>query len=746
GYSEMLAEEAEDMGEEHFVEDLKKIHGAGKHLLALINDVLDLSKIEAGKMDLYLETFDIGSMVQEVTVTIQPLVDKNANTLAVECPADIGAMRADMTKIRQGLFNLLSNACKFTKEGRVSLTIWRESANGDSEWVVFEVRDSGIGMTPEQMGRLFQAFSQADSSTTRQFGGTGLGLAISRHFCQMMGGDISVASEPGKGSAFTIRVPAEVEAPVPAETPAAPETLVAASGIEGAKRILVIDDDEQARNLVCRMLSRERFDVVAVAGGEDGLRRAREVRPDAIVLDVLMPTMDGWSVLTALKADAELSGIPVVMLTVMNDSNIGLALGATDYLTKPVERDRLVAVLRKCCGEDLQGGVLIIEDDSITRQMVRRMLEKEGLPVREARNGRVGLQRLESERPALILLDLMMPEMDGFQFLEAMRTREEWRTIPVVVVTAKDLTQEDRDRLDGYVKLTVQKGSYSREDLVAEIQRLVGEQPAVRPAAAVPPLADDRQRRNTVLVVDDDPKMQDLIGRALAREGFRTVSAANGKECLAMARSLHPLAITLDVLMPEMDGWATLGALKADPELADIPVVMVTVLDERNAGFALGATEYLTKPVDRDRLVSILRRFRDQAAGTSGLIVEDDFLTRQMLRRILEKEEWGVSEAENGRVALARLAEMKPALILLDLMMPEMDGFEFLEELRRHEGWQAIPVVVITAKDLTQADRDRLEGRVERVIQKGAYTREDLLREVRKSVAAHAHRQAPVEA
>ena len=207
-----------------------------------------------------------------------------------------------------------------------------------------------------------------------------------------------------------------------------------------------------------------------------------------------------------------------------------------------------------------------------------------------------------------------------------------------------------------------------------------------------------------------------------------------------MARSLHPLAVTLDVLMPEMDGWATLGAMKADPELADIPVVMLTVLDERNRGFALGATEYLTKPVDRDRLVAILQRFRREAAGTPALIVEDDFMTRQMLRRILEKSQWEAVEAENGRVALDRVAENPPALILLDLMMPEMDGFEFLDELRRHEEWCQIPVVVITAKDLTPEDRARLEGRVERVIQKGAYSREDLLRDVRRLVAAHAQR------
>jgi PAS domain S-box-containing protein len=343
GYSEMLSEEATDLGQDSFVPDLKKIHGAGKHLLSLINDVLDISKIEAGKMDLFLEQFEIKPLIDDVTATIQPLVDKNGNALIVSCPDDIGSMHADVTKVRQGLFNLLSNASKFTNEGRITLRVSRLQKDG-ADWVHFAVSDTGIGMTPEQLGKLFQAFSQADASTTRKYGGTGLGLAISRKFCQMMGGDIGVASEPGKGTSFTIQLPAVVQQKK-AET-RAPQAAAAAADAQGTP-VLVIDDDPNVHDLMRRFLGKEGFRIVTALSGEEGLRLARESPPDVIVLDVQMPTMDGWVVLQHIKADPLLRDIPVVLVTMMDQKNLGYSLGANEYLTKPVDRERVASVLKK---------------------------------------------------------------------------------------------------------------------------------------------------------------------------------------------------------------------------------------------------------------------------------------------------------------------------------------------------------------------------------------------------------------
>ncbi|MDQ2800713.1 MAG: response regulator, partial [Armatimonadota bacterium] len=443
GYSEMLQEEAEDQGLEDFTPDLQKIQSAGKHLLALINDILDLSKIEAGKMELYLEDFDIAGVVGDVAATVQPLIAKKNNSLIVHCPDDAGKMRADLTKVRQSLFNLLSNAAKFTENGEITLDVVRDGG----DWL-FTVRDTGIGMTAEQTAGLFEAFAQADASTTRKYGGTGLGLAITRHFCRMMGGDATVESAPGSGSAFTLRLPAVVreaktadgETPVVTYSETPPVTTA-------GDLVLVIDDDPAARDLMRRFLSKEGFRPETAGSGEEGLRLARLLHPVVITLDVMMPGMDGWAVLQQLKADAETQDIPVIMLTMVDDKNIGFALGATDYLTKPIDRSRLAAVLgRYRCGEG-GCGVLLVEDDDTTREMMRALLTREGWNVSEAVNGLAALEQMETARPDLILLDLMMPEMDGFEFAQRLRERPEWHTVPVIVLTAKDITDADRLRL-----------------------------------------------------------------------------------------------------------------------------------------------------------------------------------------------------------------------------------------------------------------------------------------------------------
>ncbi len=477
GYSEMMIEDSQEMGNKVFTDDLGKINSAGKHLLALINDILDLSKIEAGKMNLFLETFDVAEMVKGLAATIKPLVEKNENDLQVSVADGAGAMRADLTKVRQMLLNLLSNACKFTKKGTIRLQVERgpapPGAQGSSaDGLIFSVTDSGIGMTEDQMEKLFRPFTQVDDSTTRQFGGTGLGLSITRHFCQMMGGDVKVTSEPGKGSTFTIRLPAEI-----AVLPETPGALISEQKTNedesGVNVILVIDDDPSAREMMQRLLKKEGFDVVIAVGGEEGLKLAKKLHPVAITLDVLMPGMDGWSVMTALKSDPDTADIPVIMLTMMDDRNMGYSLGAAEYIIKPFDRNQLIAVLKKFRHSAEEKTVLVVEDDAPTREMVRRILEKDGWIVLEAENGKVGLEQLAKARPALILLDLMMPVMDGFEFVEVIRKREDLKDIPVLVVTVKDLTADERGKLTKSVQKIVEKGSCSHEDLLRIVRDAV---------------------------------------------------------------------------------------------------------------------------------------------------------------------------------------------------------------------------------------------------------------------------------
>ena len=479
GYSEMLQEEAVEQGLDSFGTDLEKINLSGRQLLALINDILDLSKIEAGKMDLYLETFDINGLIDEVAATIGPMVEKNSNDLQIGRAKNLGGMHADQVKVRQALYNLLSNAAKFTHDGSIRLTANREMMD-DSEWIVFCISDTGIGLSSEKIVKLFQDFTQADASTTRKFGGTGLGLALTRRFCQMMGGDVTVNSTPGKGSTFTIKLPAivhEMKLELPMDATVAESTTVV-TGLDRSTDptpapgtcVLVIDDDPTQRDIMRRFLSKEGFCVRSADSGEEGLRLARELVPIAITLDVMMPEMDGWAVLRALKADSVLKKVPVVMLTMVDDPERGFTLGAADYVTKPVNRRRLSKILKKYSCSNPPCPVLIVEDDADARSSMRKMLELQGCRVTEAENGEAALESMKQERPTLIFLDLMMPVMDGFDFVEQVRQHASWRSIPIVVVTAADLTSEQRRRLNGYVETILHKEGHTKEELMRQVR------------------------------------------------------------------------------------------------------------------------------------------------------------------------------------------------------------------------------------------------------------------------------------
>jgi len=479
GYSEMLEEEAADLGEQAFAADLAKIGKSGKHLLSLINDILDISKIEAGKMDVYAESFELSGVLQDVLTTVKPIFETAGNRLETSWSA--GVMKSDVTKLRQILLNLLSNASKFTNGGTVSLSVGLEERGGKAGYA-FRVADTGIGMSEEQLGKLFQPFTQADSSTTRKYGGTGLGLAISQRFCELLGGEISVESRLGEGSTFVCWLPvasgdiagsddeAREEIGVREETIASRGQAAAAT--EGERvGILLIDDEPVNHLLMQRYLSKEGWTLAFAENGEEGLRLTKELKPQLICLDILMPSMDGWSVLTALKSDPELRDIPVVILSMMSDKSLGFSLGASEFLTKPVSRDRLVDAIERFLPRESGRTVLVVEDDETTSEMMAKLLGKDGYSVVTADNGLRALEQLERDVPGLILLDLMMPEMDGFQLLAELRKRPEWSSVPVIVVTAKTITAEDRTRLSGYVGGVLQKGAFEPSQLLAEVRR-----------------------------------------------------------------------------------------------------------------------------------------------------------------------------------------------------------------------------------------------------------------------------------
>ncbi len=496
GFSELLLADAEDQGRQEAVEDLNRIMGSARHLLNLINEILDLSKIEAQKMDLHLERFLVSQVVEEVCSTLKPLTAKKGNQLIVEIQGDLGFVFSDLIKLRQSLLNLLSNANKFTTEGRVTLRVWRDNKEGQ-DFLTFAVSDTGIGMSPAQMAGIFQAFQQADSSTSRKFGGTGLGLAITRKFCEMMGGSVSVTSQLGEGSTFTMKLPAHVktvdeintvnlqtEDPVlPVTTEALRQKLADNTGLAKCKPIsdipatplvLVVDNDVNVHKLIERTLEPLGCRFHFAQDGAEAYLLALELRPALVVLDVNLPLQDGWATIAKIKSDPDLSSTPVIVLTNSGDKErLGITFGAAEFLAKPVKEAELTRILKRYIDGITNGFVLVVDDDPNIRELLRRQLESHQLGILEAADGESALALLERTRPKLIVCDLMMPEMDGFKFLSKFRRRSEWQEIPVVILSAKSISESEREFLSSHAQLFLQKSEAAQSELVHAVQHLL---------------------------------------------------------------------------------------------------------------------------------------------------------------------------------------------------------------------------------------------------------------------------------
>ncbi|WP_455198521.1 ATP-binding response regulator [Kaarinaea lacus] len=493
GYSEMLYEEAEDRNDSEQAADLSRIRIAGRHLLSLINDVLDLSKIEAGKTQLYLEDINLPEMISDVVDTVTPLLSVNNNKLVVDCHDGLGTIHIDVPKFRQALINVLGNAAKFTHDGQVTLSVDREKSPIEgvgSGWIVIYINDTGIGMSEEQQAKLFNAFTQADNSTTREYGGTGLGLAISRGICRLMGGDLTVKSQLGVGSEFCIRIPAQVttveagfideqevteKLAVPERTRFTGERKEKDERREKVATILVIDDDVTSADLLKRTLGQGGFQVESAVTGEEGLRKASELVPDLILLDILISDVIGWPILTQLKQDPALAHIPVVMHSVLDERSTAFSLGATDYLTKPTNNRQLLDTVIRNVRKPEGATILVIDDDVDTRRLMRMVFENEGWNVAEEVDGKLGLMRVIENPPSAIVLDLHMPRMGGEEFLVSLKEKDDYRNIPVLALTGKELSDDERNELMKHVEMVVEKGPHSLDVLLGKLRELVHE-------------------------------------------------------------------------------------------------------------------------------------------------------------------------------------------------------------------------------------------------------------------------------
>ncbi|TDO98280.1 ATP-binding response regulator [Marinomonas balearica] len=458
GLSEMMHEDALEFGDEDYVEPLERVVRSSKHLLNLINEILDISKIEAGKMELSESELDFDAVLSEVYQTVDSLAKNKGLSLEYEA-GSVGLLIGDALRIKQIFFNLLSNAVKFTESGSVTLRVVEQT-----DELQVDVIDTGLGMSDEQIDTLFQDFVQVDSSVNRKFEGTGLGLAISRRFARMMKGDITVKSEIGKGSTFSVRLPIKQGGQAPS---------IMGSTAKGKFNVLVIDDDLETVSYISSVLE-PRCHIETARNGVEALEKARELKPKLITLDIEMPVLNGWDTLAALKADPELSDIPVIIISVTDEKEKAAALGVDSYLVKPLSQESLESAFGSLdCLESTR--VLIVDDSEDIRISAKRLLEKSGALVAEAGNGLEAQVAINDQIPDLILLDLMMPEMDGFAFLEWLKVQPELAQINVFVMTAMTLTDQQKRMLEKRANAVVTKGSDDMGVLFKEIDTLLCE-------------------------------------------------------------------------------------------------------------------------------------------------------------------------------------------------------------------------------------------------------------------------------
>jgi PAS domain S-box-containing protein len=474
GFSELLSDDTTDRFDDATRRRfLDQIHSSGQHLLQLINDILDLSKVEAGQMELQLEPVELGNLIAEVQATIEPLAQTKSLTLNTESVSELRLI-ADSAKVKQMLLNLVSNAVKFTPRGG-HIEIRTRSTES---WVEIAVSDSGVGIAEQDLGRLFKEFQQLDAGVGQRQTGTGLGLALTRRFAEMHGGQVSVASELGKGSTFTLRLPLEATT-ARASAPVAPTQTVAID--PSRPLVLVVDDNPQAAEILARHLDAGGFRVELARTGPEALQMARDLKPVAITLDILLPELDGWEVLNRLKADEATQNIPVVVVSVVDNSALGRALGAYDYFVKPVDGKALLSRLGQYTfttevqTEPMR--VLIVDDEPANLDLLEALLKPAGFGVLRAAGGREGIDIAKAQMPSLILLDLMMPGVTGFDVVEALRNEEVTRSIPIMVLTAKTLTADDKRTLNGQVAAIFERNSVAGIELTAWLQEIVTKRP-----------------------------------------------------------------------------------------------------------------------------------------------------------------------------------------------------------------------------------------------------------------------------
>jgi len=695
-----LMTDQQDASPEERHEYLGIIERNGRQLLELINDILDLSKIESGKLEIRKEEVSLSSVIGDVVEIFRPLAEEKGIGLEEEIDESLPVVESDQSRLRQILRNLIGNAVKFTEDGLV-----RIRASVEGEHLRIDVSDTGIGIPEEQRETVFDEFRQLDGSSARRYEGTGLGLAIARKSARLLGGDITVQSRVDEGSTFTVILPRQLEnrardagssAGAPRNEPGWP------SIPEKEKKgiVLIVDDEEAVRNHLSQVLEKRGYRTLCAASGEEAIRLARTHRPDVVTLDVVMPDVDGWEILQHLKSADQTRDIPILVVSVSEERETGFALGAVGYLTKPVDPKRLFAEIENLV-ENRPRRVLVVDDNPVDRQEIVRVLSDRGFATMEAAGGEEGLEKAAVVVPDLVVLDLMMPDVSGFEVLDRLRRDEKTQPLPVIVVTARDLSVEEKDRLRGSTLAVLEKSHTSYEKIASALETYMQE-----------------SARPTILLVEDNEIAALQVKTLVEEEAIADVDVvSNGEEALRYVEAKTPDAMILDLMMPGVDGFAVLEGIRSKPETQELPVLVITAKDltatDRSRLTTNHVSQYVIKgDIDREGLLERVREIlgpREPAAplcpgrpaedvpeGPDVLIIEDNPDNLLVLKALLPPD-LSVDEAATGKEGLEKIRKSSPRLVLLDLKLPDMHGYDLVKEIRRCEKGGRLPVVAVTA-------------------------------------------------
>lgn len=713
--SRVLIMQGKDQLSPEQINYIEIIERNGKHLLSLINDILDLAKIESGKYDLSFDEFSLSEKIMIIAENMQPICLEKGIELIIDLPDNLPVIQSDERRIFQALLNIIGNAVKFTEKGQVII-----SARQVNDAIEVSVIDTGIGIPEKDLPYIFDEFRQVDGSTTRQFEGTGLGLAIASKYIRLLGGHISAKSVLGEGSTFTVMLPLTMS------YHAIEGEMEDKQTIQKTDTILVVDDNPMDINIISAYLKEEGYNTIAALSGKEALRLAEIHQPFAITLDVLMPDKDGWDTLQALKQNPCTSSIPVIIVSISNDKSTGLALGAIGAVSKPVDGELLISEIRRIAPAD-NVSILVTDDDTNDRMILVDMLKSKGYTVIEARNGSECLELAAETLPSIILLDIAMPVMSGFEALEKLRSDPCTRPIPVIIVTAMDISGEEQKILNGQAAAVIEKSQLDSNELFTEIKQIL-DNIKPQPEKQSPPLS--ARERRLLLVEDSEPAIIQ-IKMVLESAGYIVDTARGGQEALDMMQTAPPDGIILDLMMPNVDGFTVLEQMRSTPATKHTPVLILTAKnltsDDLNRISANNVQQLIQKgDVNKKELLkkieclfsqkndvkkaSVIPAKQSNKAFTPKLIkdrqisilaAEDNTDNMATLRAILQNQCMFI-ESVDGEDAVEKAIQYQPDLILLDISLPLMDGYAVMKCLRDNAKTKDIPVVILTAHAMNE--------------------------------------------